>query len=532
MNFTNQDYLSSNDLEVLIVSSMPNEKAELVFNKVKKYLFFHNNNLYKLDDETKCYKALTSSKDEIEHVLLHTVSKLIEESYKALNKDKQEVLKLKHKSAFERLFENCSIKRYYSQLYMLFKDNQIDLDNYTRQIHFSNGYIDMNKSTFKQRKANRDYVTYCIPREYTPSTKEQRDKVYTHLRKVYPDNDDLESILLMLGSALTGESNQDCNTLFLLGNGSAGKSFIMELTSLAIEGYLQKLQGDTFVKGNPYAMKVLNSLSQKPYTLICWVNEMVCQKINGPLFKSFVDGTVCTTQLYKDGQNEIEHKAKLFVTSNELPSIQIDSGSSRRIIGMTHVSEFTSDKSLVDKTKNIYLKIPNLHQKLEQQGLLNAYVDILLLYGRKWIAGIKPNYSDNFLNTKDTIVSSNDFFQDLVDYQLIITNDESHRIGKDAMFNKFKECFPEKHNITLLHVIAALKDKKIIYQPKFRVNNKQGCFIGVQFRNDDGNSSTEDINEGVKNDKKRVTFEEGLKAENDKLKQQLKEMQALLSKKK
>jgi hypothetical protein len=70
---------------------------------------------------------------------------------------------------------------------------------------------------------------------------------------------------------------------------------------------------------------------------------------------------------------------------------------------------------------------------------------------------------------------------DFIDANLIVTGLPENRISKNEMHKRFKEQFPLKM-LTVLQLIGDLKDKKIIYNAKFRCSNIQGCFIGVKFR--------------------------------------------------
>ena len=73
---------------------------------------------------------------------------------------------------------------------------------------------------FKQRQLSHHYITNFINRDYKESTTEQRTKVLKPLSMIYPDKQDLECIIEYLGSALSGISSKEQDTLFLLGLGN------------------------------------------------------------------------------------------------------------------------------------------------------------------------------------------------------------------------------------------------------------------------------------------------------------------------
>ena len=228
-------------------------------------------------------------------------------------------------------------------------------NNTLYEIHFQNGYMDLKENVFKKRILNTHYVTEFIKRDYIQSTIEEKNKILKIISKTYPNKNDLECILLNFGSAISGNSTCDQTTLFLLGDGSSGKSGIMLLTKECIECYFKELQHDTFSQGNPKIDKILNTFAKSPHVRIMWVNEMKDVKLDETLFKSFCEGKLQTTKLYEDGTFNFSHNGKCITTSNTMPNIKIDSGVTRRFVGYTHKSKFTLNKNEVDEKNNVYL---------------------------------------------------------------------------------------------------------------------------------------------------------------------------------
>jgi len=98
-----------------------------------------------------------------------------------------------------------------------------------------------------------------INRNYVQSTKKQQNWLKKNvLRKIYPKKADYNCILLILGSALSGESVKDMETLFLLGQGSSGKSFLLSLTGASIGCYFKELKNNTFSVGSSEQSKIIN----------------------------------------------------------------------------------------------------------------------------------------------------------------------------------------------------------------------------------------------------------------------------------
>jgi hypothetical protein len=74
---------------------------------------------------------------------------------------------------------------YYPQLYTDLIKSDIKFDLNLSQIHYNNGYIDLDDLEFKQRTIGEHFITNYIKRDYVKSTKEQRKIILLHIEKIY-----------------------------------------------------------------------------------------------------------------------------------------------------------------------------------------------------------------------------------------------------------------------------------------------------------------------------------------------------------
>jgi hypothetical protein len=330
---------------------------------------------------------------------------------------------------------------------------------------------------------------------------------------IYPDKQDLDCILEYLGSALSGISSKEQDTLFLLGLGSSGKSFILSLTEAAIGCYFKELKSDTFTLNNPKADKILNTFQSNQQVRITWINELEDARIDTSLFKKFCDGQLTTTKLYRDDCFTIPHYSKAIITANTMPNFKIDTGVSRRFKGYTHQASFTHDDELIDTKNHIHKVDKDLLFKLIENDLMDAFFDILAEKCSSWLKGKQIKFTKNFDETRDTVLLSNDWIQDFIDSNLKITNSPNDRIGKNEMFEALKSQYPQKH-LTPMQLITALKDKKISYNAKLRCEKLQGCFVGVVFQSDfedDLEDVKDPLEKGIKQVDYKTKYEEALK---------------------
>jgi hypothetical protein len=521
MEFKKENYLNLAEIEELITTPFPNTKANIIAQKLKLYCVIADKKLYVLQ-ENDTYKVI----DELFEKVVTMTSILLELSFKSLSKTDQRLIQSEHAKTYKNIFSNADIKKYYEQLKVSLQNDDVTFDVTMNEIHFENGYYDLKDGVFKKREINKHFVSNYVKRNYKGSTKEERKLMLDLIRKIYPTKKDLDCIIFVLGSALSGTATKDQEIIFLLGQGNSGKSTTLKITNLSIQCYLKELQSDTFSQGNTKIDKILNSYGNSPQVRLSWVNEMEGKKINDTLFKKFCEGELQTTKLYQENQHDIKHYSKCIITSNEMPNFRVDSGMSRRIKAFTHEAKFVKTKAEVNEQENIFLEDADLISKINNEVMLNAWFDILAKKCKSYLAGDVNVFTDNFKETKSNVMSGNDYFQDFIDSNLTITNEDKHRIGKEKMRTLFLKKYPDKH-VTVLQVMTSLRDKGIVYNSKYRCDNVQGCYVGVQVKCDDND---EEYENGVDKKDQSIDINIFLKTENEELKKQIEQLKKQLEK--
>lgn len=468
------ELLNFEEIKTLIVSNYSIDKAVLISSKLKDSLILHNEQMYVLKDNMT-YEIQHS---QIKDTIVLVVSSLIQKSHKKLDDLQLDLLKLTYPKIYKKILKNSDIESYQLQIMNCLK-RKIDFDYSECEIHYNNGYMDLLDLQFKQRIKGKHYITNYIQRDYKKSTVSQQKDIMDIINMIYPNENDRKTMLLIMGSCLSGRATEQQDLLFLCGKGSSGKSFLMELTSLVIECYLKELKDDTFSQSNSKVDKILNSFVSNPQIRFTWINEPKDTKLDDSLFKSFCDGKLQTTRLYRDGSLTTKHYSKLFFTMNNLPNLKLDTGIKRRLKSLTHLSNFTYETNEINPLKHIYKRDDTILSTIIKKKLLDAWFDILSINCNSWLNGEKIIYDGNFLETQNTIICANDIFQDFIDSKLSKTNKSEDRIGKDEMHRIFHFMYPQKH-LTVLQVITSLKDKGIIYQAKLRCDRIQGCFTNIK----------------------------------------------------
>ena len=488
MEFKTEDLLSIEEIKNLINKrDNPSWTSDLIASKLRKYCFKQDNKFYCIDMINITYIEII---DDVNEKVKSKIADYVRYSIENLNEVDQENLSLKYGKAFKAIYKLAGDTQFFNgMLAKLSNDrniHKIEFDNYKCQIHFDNGYIDMNDNKkFKSRVMNSNFITYVIPRNYVASSEENRSKIMKIIDQIYPNADDKQTVLTLFGAAMTGEAKLLQIAVFLIGIGSSGKSTVLEMVKIAFGEYVYSLKQDTFSINNNKADKTFNTFANKKHIRISWINEPDQKRMDTELFKGFVDGNIECTRLYQDGSFTFKQNSVVHVTSNHLPVFICDTGSSRRFKCGEHKSEFTDEKDKIDESKNVFMIDRGLLKKIEDdEGLKNALVDIIIEYGFQWnmSSDKKINYSQNFKDTKDCVIGANDIFTDFIDKHIHITDDRNDRISRNRMKLVFDQMFPDKH-LNEQQIISNLKDKKLKYDAQIRCDKLKGCFYGVQLKN-------------------------------------------------
>ena len=198
MEFQKTDLMTSDEIEIIASSQFPNEKANTIVKGLSKYCFISKCMLYVIESNNITYTA--SPLNMTKAKLITMITYYLQKSYQDLSEDKQQVLKYKNQKTFNKMFENVSVETYYNQIITLLEKNNIIFDDTPYQIHFNNGFYDLKDKSFKERILHTHYITKFIKRDYVKSSKTERNEMMSHIRKIYPDDEDLKCILTILGS--------------------------------------------------------------------------------------------------------------------------------------------------------------------------------------------------------------------------------------------------------------------------------------------------------------------------------------------
>ena len=527
-NFTDEDYFNVEDLKLFFSNDITDDdKADMIKKVFSQYCLIRDNIIHIMLSNFTYYAFNGNSKQ----MLTTIIGTFLSTSVKRLSNEDIEALKAECGSkCINAQTSDLAISKYLQRVVTKLNSDGDDFDKYEKQIHFKNGYIDVKTGIFNKRNSSMR-VRRCnvIERNYKPSTEEQRKFIMEKIMEIYPNEEDREVMMLIFGSAISGNGSLLNSMLFIVGMGSTGKSFVLEMIKGAFENYVLTPPSDAMATGNSKIDKIINNYLVRPHTLITWINEMSHKRIDTDLMKKWCEGFLQSCQLYKEGSSEVSCKSLLITTANILPNIPQDSGVARRIRSYEHTSLFTFDEKLIDNTKHIYKRVPDLLLKMKQNNMMDAVVDIFIGYARKFLAQpvLNIKLTPRFTESAENIAQVNDFVADFVDSKMEVTKDVNDKVGRDDMLIFFKNFKPDSH-LTASMLIPKLKEKGIGYDSQIRINGIRGVYTNVKYK---GTTTTSEFalidNENYKQQNKQLQIQLLDKDDEiENLKQMIKDLQS------
>ena len=207
-------------------------------------------------------------------------------------------------------------------------------------------------------------------------------------KQIYPDEELRTYVLRLLASCLEGANREQCYYT-MIGEGSNGKSMIMNLCAITFGDYQTTLATTAITRKRPESGAANPDIIDIKNRRIISMNEPDSNEpINTSRMKQFSgEDLVEARGLFKD-QEKFTVTGKLFMLTNKLPPINtMDYGTWRRIRAIPHVAAFYLGDDPRLGGPNTYLKDPEFVNKLNPcrevflSWLVHIYDTEYLVYG-------------------------------------------------------------------------------------------------------------------------------------------------------
>lgn len=359
----------------------------------------------------------------------------------------------------------------------LFYDNEFEqkLDSNIFLMGFENGVFDFERGTFREGRPD-DYITYSTKNDYYKWTERSAytQDILKFFEQIFPNPVVRKYFISALCTCVTGETNEQ--KLYILnGEGSNGKSKVMDLMSLALGDYYMSCPITVITK------KRGNSNETSPEKVRmrgrrCGVFQETDdgEKLNVGVMKEFTGGDkVLVRDLFKGSNDMIEFKPqmKYFLTCNQLPTVPSnDDGTWRRLRVLEFVSKFT-DKP----TKENHFPIDKkLNEKLQRWA--PTFISYLV---HLYLTEYKNKELEDPIEVSastDKYKMENDFFAEYLNDKLVITGTTTDKIGTENMWEHFKEWYKKSYEKGIPKRTEFIK----FISKSIKIVNKN-MFVGVQF---------------------------------------------------
>jgi hypothetical protein len=495
--YDQDELLDAHHLNAVIYSSYKDAVAFVFVKHIKRKLIVSRDELYiydkKLNIYSKCENGFT---ENVKNKVIGLCKSLVTDSIAEIERlvgyippNIEEHMRFLQGTPFY----SDIIQKIYDGL----RNNEAKFDEYNNQIHFKNGYIKLNEKTLKvyPRVFGVDYVTKYIDRNFVPASESAKTWVDNQLNTVYTNKKCKMASLFYLLRSFTGTVTDDQYLVFMKGMGSSGKSTLINFIKIATECYFTELNNDLLTEGNSNVNKILNLFEFNKMLRFCWINELKDKKVDAALLKKIVDGDLQTIKLYKEGSFSFKLYALICITANKALKFDVDTGITRRVVGILHDSKFVDTKKEITDAKTFLKDKKLLTQLMSNDDYKNAFIEIIVEQCAKHNSGETVKMPAEFLELKEDMINDNDKFKDFIDIALEDTGRDEDRISKRQMQDKYLEIFKRNH-ASVVDINSALREKGLRYQRQYRVKGQkdQGCYVGYKFKDSLYCDKSEDSN--------------------------------------
>ena len=316
------------------------------------------------------------------------------------------------------------------------------LDSNIYLIGFENGVYDLKENIFRNGSPN-DYVSYTTNINYVEYDENNTyiKEVYSLLKKIQPDPELFEYLLMSLSSYLDGQIAHE-KFIIWTGTGSNGKSLLVLFFEQIFGDYCTKLPISLLTRSRGSSSAASPEIAKTLGKRFCVMQEPEeNDRINVGLMKEITGGDKIEARGLYQEPVIFKPQFKLLLTCNELPKIPSnDGGTWRRLRVLPFLSEFVDEPI----KENQFKKDPHLSEKLKQDEYVEAFMSILLHYYKMYQEhGLhEPSevlkYTSEYRKCSDLY---SEFIEDNIDYDIGI--DKSKLSTQAHIYAIFKDWYRE-----------------------------------------------------------------------------------------
>jgi len=507
---------------------------------------FDNKTLYKLELEFNELKSKTEKTDEekMRQVILNNkikkVIKIIKNNQKSLEKVGTQSEMKAIAICVEEHFYNKSIETNKNIIF-----DTTDDEDYN--IHYKDGYFNLNTKEFINRT-----IDNLVSKKLNYNGNYTREELINEIeeyhnifKRTLSNERHLRLFRTWLLYSLIGNCIEQ-KALFITGDGSNGKSNIMDAFNSTFPLYADTIDSKTFNANNPNKHKQLFNMTHQPVRML-YIEEIQDAKIDNGELKNFTGGDGASLKLnilYQNQEAEIKNKANITASFNKCPQIENTESMNRRMLELPFPSKFfdtdkeveiekelrknllINDPNCIFKVEDVFLKDLTLKNKLKNERMKVAMREYII-NGFEEQTPINVNDKRDFSELNEIYkknINEQDEFKVAFDERYVITGNSEDRIHKDDLLDYFKDekkMYKYKSDKLVRNAIKEKYNKLITYDKSkklmkdndgysnYKSNGKlQGVYLNIKLKNKDDKCLINEDNEPtpLKLDKNKYTI--------------------------
>ena len=345
------------------------------------------------------------------------------------------IRKLKDVSFKDKLMKECA-----DLMYVPHFEDKLDSNKYL--IGFDNGVYDLIKGEFRDGKYE-DYITKSVGYDYT---EEIDDNIESNIKKFFleimPKKENRKYLLRFLSSQLDGKQAH----LFHIftGNGANGKSILSKLIGCTMGGYGGVLKSSYCSQEQKHSSSASPDLAKLKGIRSVIIHEPNSDKIIKASNVKYITGgdTIQARSLHKEPV-EFTPQFELVLPCNDMPKMEIDGGTIRRIRVIPFSSKFVENPNPKEKHHKQYKIDRTLEDKVDiwKSTFMRMLIDIYNKVDSK---------NDILHNPPKDVVAFTKKYTEGSDKFISVLNDIGEKEeGHNISLSYFHRCYKMAHHLRI-----------------------------------------------------------------------------------
>jgi phage/plasmid-associated DNA primase len=468
--------------------------CEKIVPLIRKVLIYCRDEWYCYDEKTHLWSVLKEPQKIIKEYLFKCIaanntdiairlSKVNPNN--SMERDSLVALQQQYLSLYKKVESLQILTLVKKDLTMSICDNEFlnKLDLTAGKIVFQDGIYDIATDTFRKGLRYEDYLTYTLPYNYKRATADEIGYVKRETMKICANEEwRFKYYMDILGYSMLQLPDKEQAAFFMVGlTAGNGKSTILEALTKMMEKYVVKLNSKTFSKGYADYKKSINSIKG---ARIAWINEVEKKPQDIDTIKDIADGKcISNPVLFKQQEEQIQIKSKLFFVSNGEIAFASDEGIKRRYRYVEFIAKFhkQQDYDALDLKREIdFIQDNSFSDYLHTETGFFALLELMLQGSRRWLEKKALEVPPRYMELARAACERNNEFAEF--FSTNIVKAVGKCVSRLDIEQRYKELYEKSMKNEKDVFRPYMMSKGYIYDCYKKVKKTQGCYMDCVLR--------------------------------------------------